>query len=157
QRQPDALERLLVDDVLDERDEHAGHEDQQGQRAPVAPELGEDAPRGGEGQRGAHEEAPWSTRMRKACSMSSAPVRSRRPSGVSPATIDPSRMSSSRSQRSASSMTWLETSRVVPASANERNSSQSSWRSTGSSPTVGSSSTSSSGSPSSAAARDTRV
>ena len=43
-------------------------------------------------------------------------------------------------------MTWLETSRLVPAAASRWNRSHSSTRSTGSRPTVGSSSTSSSGS-----------
>ena len=79
-------------------------------------------------------------------SRSSAPVRrssSSRRAGC--ATIRPSRTSSSSSQRSASSMTWLETSSVVPASASSWNVRQRSRRSTGSRPTVGSSSTSSSG------------
>ena len=69
----------------------------------------------------------------------------------------PSRISSSRSQRPASSMTWLETNRVVPAAARAWKRAHRSWRSTGSSPTVGSSRTSSSGSASRAQASETRV
>ena len=69
----------------------------------------------------------------------------------------PSRSRSSASQRSASSMTWLETSSVAPRSASRWKSSQRSRRRTGSSPTVGSSRTSSSGWPSSAAASETRA
>ena len=68
----------------------------------------------------------------------------------------PSRISSSRSQRPASSMTWLETNSVVPAAARAWKRAHRSWRSTGSSPTVGSSRTSSSGAASSAQARETR-
>ena len=98
-----------------------------------------------------------STRRRKACSMSAAPVRSRISSGVPSAIIRPSRMSSSRSQRSASSMTWLETSTAAPPAASRWKSSQRSRRSTGSSPTVGSSRTRRSGVPSSATARLTRL
>ena len=89
--------------------------------------------------------------------MSAAPVRSRISSGGPSAMIRPSRMSSSRWHRSASSMTWLDTSTAAPASAIRWNSSHRSRRSTGSSPTVGSSSTSRSGLPSSATARLTRL
>ena len=53
----------------------------------------------------------------------------------------PARMSTSRSQRSASSMTWLYTMIVAPPSASARKTAHSSARSTGSRPTVGSSST----------------
>ena len=49
----------------------------------------------------------------------------------------PSRSNTMRSQRSASSMTWLETSSVTPASASDRNSAHTSRRSTGSRATVG--------------------
>ena len=66
-------------------------------------------------------------------------------------------ISSSRSQRSASSITWLEISSVVPLAARSWKSCQRSRRSSGSSPTVGSSSTSSSGSPSRAQASETRA
>ena len=62
-----------------------------------------------------------------------------------PASVPPRRRSR-RSQRSASSMTWLETRTVAPAVASPWNVFHRSRRSTGSSPTVGSSSTSSSGS-----------
>ena len=65
-------------------------------------------------------------------------------------------MSISASHSDASSITWLDTSSVVPAVARAWNARQSSARSTGSSPTVGSSSTSSSGRPSSAVASETR-
>ena len=86
-----------------------------------------------------------------------APVRRRISSGEPSAMIRPSRISSSRSQRSASSMTWLETSTAAPSSAMRWNRSHRSRRSTGSRPTVGSSSTSRSGWPSSATARLTRL
>ena len=56
-------------------------------------------------------------RRRKASSRSAVPVAARSASGVSSATRLPSRISSSRSQRPASSMTWLETNNVVPAAA----------------------------------------
>lgn len=64
--------------------------------------------------------------------------------------IRPSRISSSRWQRSASSITWLDTSTAAPPSAIRWNSSHRSRRSTGSRPTVGSSSSSSRGEPTSA-------
>ena len=79
------------------------------------------------------------------------------PAGVSSAISSPSRMSSSRSQRLASSMTWLETSTVVPAAASRGTGAHSSSRSTGSCPTVGSSSTSTSGLPTSAQASEARL
>ena len=86
------------------------------------------------------------------------PVRVRSPSRVSSRAVAPSRRSSRRSQRAASSITWLETSSVVPRVGERRGTARHrSRRSTGSSPTVGSSSTSSSGSPSRAAASDTRA
>ena len=100
--------------------------------------------------------APPRPARRNAASISCSPVRSRSSAGVVSATRPPSRISSSRSQRAASSITWLETSNVAPSSARRWNRVQRSRRSTGSSPTVGSSSTSRSGSPSSAAASDTR-
>ena len=77
--------------------------------------------------------------------MSRVRVCSRMWAGVSSAMIRPSRMSSSRSQRSASSITWLETKTAAPASASWWNSAHRSRRSTGSRPTVGSSRTSRSG------------
>ena len=85
---------------------------------------------------------PLLTIARKAASTSSAPAFSLISAGEPSAMIRPSRISSSRSQRSASSITWLETKTAVPASASRWNSAHSSTRSTGSSPTVGSSSTS---------------
>ncbi len=51
----------------------------------------------------------------------------------------PARMNSSSSQRSASSMTWLDTTIVAPASASARKWPQNWTRSSGSTPTVGSS------------------
>ena len=85
---------------------------------------------------------------------SGVPVRASSSVSVSSATISPSRTSSSRSQRCASSMTWLDTSKVAPASASRWNRFHRSRRSTGSRPTVGSSSTSSSGESSRATASD---
>ena len=99
-----------------------------------------------------------STRWRKASSTVAEPVRSRRASGCPSARMRPSRIRSSRWQRSASSMTWEETRRVAPRSAARV------WkrfhrsrRRTGSRPTVGSSRTRSSGVPSRATARETRL
>ena len=70
----------------------------------------------------------------------------------------PSRISSSRSQRSASSITWLDTSTRCPGVGEPvERVPRGPARSTGSSPTVGSSSTSRSGLPSSATARLTRL
>ena len=57
----------------------------------------------------------------------------------------PARMNSSSSQRSASSMTWLDTTIVVPASASARKWPQNWTRSSGSTPTVGSSRNSTAG------------
>ncbi len=82
-----------------------------------------------------------------------SPVRAQHSCGVPVARIRPSRISRSASQRSASSITWLETSSVAPASASDRNVAHRSRRSTGSRPTVGSSRTSRSGRPISALAR----
>ena len=48
-------------------------------------------------------------------------MRRRRPAGDSAARSSPSRISSSSSQCSASSITWLETSSVAPPAASERN------------------------------------
>ena len=94
-----------------------------------------------------------STSLRNADSMSSVPARCLIAAGVSWARIAPSRISSSWSQRSASSMTWLETRTAAPSSASSWKRLQRSRRSTGSSPTVGSSRTSRSGLSSSATAR----
>ena len=69
--------------------------------------------------------------------------------------MSPSRISSRRSQWTASSMTWLEISSVAPSAASPANVRHRSARSTGSSPTVGSSSTSTSGRPSGAVASET--
>src|SRR5665213_1811155 len=90
-------------------------------------------------------------------SKSSLSVLDSRPAGVVSARIRPSRMSRSRSQRSASSMTWLETSRVVPAAASRWKSDHRLRRNSGSRPTVGSSSTRRLGESNSAVASDTRA
>ena len=74
------------------------------------------------------------TSCRNADSTSSAPVRASSCSLDSHARIRPSRISTIMSQRSASSITWLDTSSVVPASASRRKSAHSSVRSTGSRP-----------------------
>ena len=62
-----------------------------------------------------------STSARNAASGSVVPVSASSPSGVVSAMMRPARMSSSRSQRSASSMTWLDTMSVEPPSASARN------------------------------------
>ena len=142
-------------------EQHAGHDDEQAERAGVVPDLAQHAAAGGE------RSARGSCRHRSACGPRARAVdegeeglldvgrrrwRRARRARVSSASSRPSRMSSSRSQRVASSMTWLLTSSVTPSPASRRNRSHRSRRSTGSSPTVGSSSTSSSGVPSRAAA-----
>ncbi len=133
------------------------HQQDHRDRPRVAPELAQNPDRHRERDAGAHP-APAlprsgpGTPRRDRCS----PVRARRLAGVSVASRSPSRIRSSSSQCSASSITWLETSSVRPAAASEAKVAQSSRRSTGSRPTVGSSSTSRPGSPSSAVASETR-
>src|SRR5581483_9367394 len=154
-RRPDAVERrrLTVEEVAEQRHEERRYDEEERERARVAPQLPEDASGRGERRGGAHGA---STSARNAASRRSSPVAARSSAGVQSASRRPSRRRSSVSQRSASSITCEETSRVVPVSAIRRNVVQRSRRSTGSRPTVGSSSTSSSGSPSSAAASDAR-
>ena len=94
---------------------------------------------------------------RNASSSDVHPVSSLSFCGVVCASRRPSRISSRSPQWSASSITWLDTSRVVPRRASSWNWSHRSTRSTGSSPTVGSSSTSNSGCVTSAQASETRV
>ena len=76
---------------------------------------------------------------RNACSRSSVPARARISRPVPRAMTLPDRMNRSSSQRSASSMTWLDTTIVVPASARARKWVQNWTRRSGSTPTVGSS------------------
>src|SRR5439155_7563774 len=154
QRRADVLEdlRLPAEDLLQQRLEQAGHAHDEDDRARVAPQLRQDPERG----RGRDARAQ-ATSLRKTSSSLSAPVRARSSAGLPVASNVPSRRSSNESQRSASSMTWLDTSSVAPASASSWKRSQRSRRSTGSRPTVGSSRTSSSGVPSSAVASETRA
>ena len=88
--------------------------------------------------------APCSpTRRRNASSRSRAPVRSQQLVRRAVGEQSPVAHQQERSQRSASSITWLETRSVAPPAASRWNSAQRSRRRTGSSPTVGSSRTSS--------------
>src|SRR6266545_5821070 len=157
QTRPELVERLpghVVEHPPQQRDQDAREQHQHRESTAVSAELGEDPGRDGEGDPGVHASTPLlSTSWRKASSTSSTPAFSLMSVGVPSAMIRPSRISSSRSQRSASSMTWLETSTAAPASAISWNSRHRSLRSTGSRPTVGSSSTSTSGSLRSATAR----
>src|SRR5581483_4691004 len=157
QRTADVLEdaRPAGEDLLQERLEQARDADDQDDRARIAPELRQHAERGRGGSASAHPRA--SIKRRKTASSASAPVCSRSSAGVPAASSRPSRMSRSRWQRSASSITWLETRSVVPAAARRWKVSQRSRRRTGSRPTVGSSSTSSSGAPRSAVASEARA
>src|SRR5919204_614341 len=160
QRPADAPERPghAVEHVLEQRLEDAWDDQDEHDRARVAAKLAEDA--GGRGERDPPAHAgtwPRSTSRRKAASRSSAPVSSRSSAGVPAARMRPPRMRSSRSQRSASSMTWLETRSAVSERASSWNVSHRSRRSTGSRPTVGSSRTSSGGLFRSAGARPTRA
>jgi RNA polymerase sigma-70 factor, ECF subfamily len=155
ERPADPVERRLLtaEYVLEQRQQERRDEEDERERPRIAAKLPQDA-RGRRECRARSHAA--STSARKAESRSGAPVRSSSRSGGSAATIRPSWSSRSASHRSASSITWLETSSVAPASASVWQVFQRSRRSTGSSPTVGSSSTSSSGSLSSAVASDAR-
>ena len=78
-------------------------------------------------------------KWRKAASRSSVPASARSSAPVPRAMTLPARTNRSSSHRSASSMTWLETTIVVPASASARKWVQNWTRRSGSTPTVGSS------------------
>src|SRR6185312_14092684 len=163
-RRTDRVEdRRVREQPRHEADEQARHDEQQCDGTRVVTDLGEDAARRRERACDIHSwprpRAPvsFSISVRNASSAVVVWVNSSSARGVSSARTSPLRMSTSRSQRVASSMTWLETRSVVPLSCSLRKSVLSSTRSTGSRPTVGSSSTRSSGEPSSAAARDARL
>src|SRR4029079_893011 len=149
-------DRGAVVDPGQQADEHAPHHNHQGQGPVVGADLLEDTPGSGKSEPWVHADTSFSIRARKACSASRAPVRASNPSGVSSASRHPSRSSSSRLHLVASSMTWLDTSSVVPSRARRWNRAQRSRRNSGSSPTVGSSRTSSSGDPTRAAPSETR-
>src|SRR5262249_46748482 len=135
--------------------EHARHHEQEGDRSGVVPKLTHHALRRRPRSVTAQLAAVSRISARKASSRSSVPVLSRSSAGVAEARTRPSRSKIKRSHRSASSITRLETRRLVPCSASEWKKAQSSRRSRGSSPTVGSSRTRRAGSPSSATASDT--
>src|SRR5690606_29822840 len=163
--------RAAVEDVAEQEQHQAGHDEQQRDGAGVVAQLAQDPAGGGEGAgrvegagrgRGAGRAgaggrghrvvsfersaaAAWSTRCRKASSTVSAPVRERRASGVtaassgravSPVSSAPARIRRRLWQRSASSITWEEISRLAfRSAAMPWNSSQRSRRRTGSRPT----------------------
>ena len=117
--------RGAVEDPGEQADEHAGHDDQQREGPVVVAQLGR-APGGRwPGRRGAHGRLSVPARSvavggidqveERRLDVGGAGAARAAPSGVSSASSRPSRISSSRSQRAASSMTWLLTSRVVAA------------------------------------------
>ena len=93
ERQPDALERPgnALEHVLEEHDEGARDDDDQRQRANVAPELAEHALCGRDDDSGIHAGAVSDVRIsrRNASSTSRAPVRSSNPAGESDAQDPP--------------------------------------------------------------------
>ena len=118
-----------VEHAPQQRQQHAGHDEQQRERARVAPQLAQHpaapvartiarrlmpppVPRPAAG-------TPPRRRPRR-CAASSCSARLGRPGSARRASA------ASRSQRSASSITWLDTSSVVPASASRRKSAHSS-------------------------------
>src|SRR5256885_4977623 len=139
----------------DEGQDDDRRDEEQPERAPVVAELQCDPPRHRADPPQAHAGAPAS--VRKALSRSAAPERATRSAAVPSARSRPERMSPSRSQREASSITWLETRSVTPVAASDRKCAQKSRRRAGSTPTVGSSSRRSRGWRRSVAASETRV
>ena len=116
QRDSHLLERLWLigEDLVDQDHQHARDDQEQRDRPRISPELGEYA-RCSRTRRAEAHVSLSSTSRRKASSRSAAPVRCSSSSGVRAARISPSRSRTRRSQRAASSMTWLDTSSVVPA------------------------------------------
>src|ERR1019366_175822 len=135
-----------------EQDDRRAEEEHQG--APVVAELLEDAEADRAAAAPVHDLFSESTK--KASSSRSAPASRRSSAEVPSASIRPKRMSPRRPQRSASSMTWLETMMVVPSPDIVVNRCHSSARSCGSTPTVGSSRSSRRGRWTSAQASETR-
>ena len=116
-------------------------DEQERERRVVAPDLRHDAP--DEGAQPPRRSCRHLRRRRRsarnAASRSSVPACARSSAPVPRAITRPARMNSSSSQRSASSMTWLDTTIVAPPSARARKWPQNWTRSSGSTPTVGSS------------------
>ena len=147
-----------VEDPRQQADQHAGDDEHQPDGAVVGAQLGQDAAGGDEGAVGVHRRllgGAVDQGEEGLLGIVGAGAREQGGQGVV-GEEPPSRSSSSRSQRLASSMTWLDTSSERPCAARRLKSSHRSRRSTGSSPTVGSSRTSSSGSPTRAAASEAR-
>ena len=120
------VDRHVRVDPGEQPEQHARHDDHEGDGAVVAAQLAQDAARGREGDAQVHAAAPpsrsaSSMSARKASSASAAPVRSSSSGSVESLRMRPSRSRSSRSQRTASSMTWLDTSTVRPSAASPRN------------------------------------
>src|SRR4029077_4390872 len=145
-----------ADQITKQPEDDDRRDEQQGQRPAVAPELLEQPSRDGADPTGAHDSSLGPARRKNASSRLLLPPRSRTSVGVPSANTFPYWIKPSRWQRSASSITWLETMIVVPPSAIRRKSSQSSTRNCGSTPTVGSSSSSTLGLCTRAHASDSR-
>src|SRR5690606_28339814 len=113
--------RLVLPHEVDEREQHERHDEHERRRAVVVLQLAQDpAGRAGEQTSGHHATSAVLMRVRNAASRSSVPPRPLTSAGVPSATTRPSRTRMSRSQRLASSMTWLETMTVTPSSASAR-------------------------------------
>ncbi len=131
----------LAEDERDEPGDDERGDEQQRDRRPVAPDLldhaSERAPRSA-GRSSGHRHVGAELRGTPARDRRCRPARGSR-AGVPRAMTLPERMNRSSSHRSASSMTWLDTTIVVPASASARKWVQNWTRRSGSTPTVGSS------------------
>src|SRR5207244_279008 len=137
-------------EVQQAQDDDGRHEKQR-EGPPVVTELGEDAHRDRADAAGTHglpspePAADAADNFRKASSSRSTRAIRRSSWGLPSARSLPKRIRPSRWQRSASSITWLETTIVIPSAAIAWKRSQSWTRSCGSTPTVGSSSSNRSG------------
>src|SRR5664280_1567452 len=141
---------LAAQDPAEQGDDGQRSQEEESQRAGVATELGNDAAEDRGHAKRVHRVVSWDcvpgvaaaesvANRRNAVSMLSVPARLRSSADVPWASTRPSRMKSSSSQRSASSMTWLETRSVAPSAASRWKWSQNCTRNAGSTPTVGSS------------------
>src|SRR5712691_930015 len=133
--------RRPPDQVTEQPEDDDGRDEQQGQGPAVTAELLEQPARDGGDAVPAHEGLSPAS-FKNASSRLLVPACERTSFGLPSASSLPYWIKPSRWQRSASSMTWLETMIVVPLAAILRKSSQNWTRSWGSTPTVGSSSSS---------------
>src|ERR1700756_1986995 len=116
--------RRSAHQVAEEAEDHDGRDEEQGEGAPVATESLQQSSRDGRDAVAAHESDLLPASARNASSRFWLPPIVRISAGVPSASSRPYWMRPSRWQRSASSMTWLETIIVVPSAAIRRNDSQ---------------------------------